>query len=475
MTSSVVDPEELFSKYPIIQRESFAKHLTQFLNTKADDGYVLNLNAEWGAGKTTFLKCWYNMLKEDHPVVYFDAWKSDFTHDAMLALLDTFHDQLMSPLTENKELTKKLIEKGSHFVKTAIPSLLVGYLKHKTGVSKDESLLGEASEHFGLDFAEKELGDAIKETMKAMLEQRNKVEGIKEFKNTLVELSKNYLDVFNAKKAPIYVLIDELDRCRPNYAIEVIECVKHFFDTKDFVFILSTDTEQLQHSIKAVYGEGFDSHSYLSRFFDRVVTLPRPSLREYIEISINKLVTFNHNDNNAPCLMTLIVTIFDCHGVQSIREINKIFSDIEVAVSQKTNFELLPILILSILNRKYKKHYESFKNKRLNPYITHEYSETRHNENTLELPNITNFVDITNSVKLSIQDMLHHLITLGGYESTYGYEQFNYDENLTKNNIMLAVRQYSQLFTTSPSVTKTNLATERIEYFKIIDMAGHFN
>lgn len=74
---------EVFDNYNIINHQPFAQHLTSFLNSKSEVGYVLNLNAEWGAGKTTFLQCWYNELKESHPVIYFDSWKSDFTHDAM--------------------------------------------------------------------------------------------------------------------------------------------------------------------------------------------------------------------------------------------------------------------------------------------------------------------------------------------------------------------------------------------------------
>ncbi|MDO6706173.1 P-loop NTPase fold protein [Photobacterium sp. 1_MG-2023] len=473
MKSSVVDPEELFSKYPIIQRESFAQHLTQFLNTKADDGYVLNLNAEWGAGKTTFLKCWYNMLKEDHPVVYFDAWKSDFTHDAMLALLDTFHDQLMSPLTANKELTQKLLEKGSHFVKTAIPSLLVGYLKHKTGVPQNESLLGEVSEHFGLDFAEKELGDAIKETMKAMLEQRNKVEGIKEFQNTLVELSKKYLDVFNTKKAPIYVLIDELDRCRPNYAIEVIECVKHFFDTKDFVFVLSTDTEQLQHSIKAVYGEGFDSHSYLSRFFDRTVTIPTPTLREYSQSVLNSYLNFEHVPDEIPDIGELFEKIFAWHDINSIREIKKIFSDLDVAKSINMRFEILPLLLLSILKRNHLHHFKKFKKSNTCPYLRNRSSN--YEENIRHVTNSSNInkFKLTSSSSVSFDEVIYCIaqcINRPSVESYSNYWGVNLSDSFGSSKIIDVVKALSS----DLSINRALPEASREDYFNLIDLVGHF-
>jgi hypothetical protein len=80
----------------------------------------------------------------------------------------------------------------------------------------------------------------------------------------------------------VFIFIDELDRCRPTYAIEMLETVKHLFDIPNFIFVLSTDTSQLQHSIKAVYGHDFDSHEYLSRFFEQRLTLPELNYFEFL-------------------------------------------------------------------------------------------------------------------------------------------------------------------------------------------------
>ncbi|EGQ8086477.1 hypothetical protein XM75_c21041 [Vibrio vulnificus] len=139
--SVVVPKEETFDNYKLIDRKPFANYLIAFLNTKAEEGYVINLNAEWGAGKTTFLQCWYNELSKEHPTIYFDAWRSDFSKDAMLALIDCFHAQLANPITDNQELIKSLFDKGSYFIRKSIPSLLIGLLslKQKTeGISIEE-------------------------------------------------------------------------------------------------------------------------------------------------------------------------------------------------------------------------------------------------------------------------------------------------------------------------------------------------
>ncbi|QDE47832.1 hypothetical protein EIN43_17235 [Enterobacter hormaechei] len=65
---------------------------------------------------------------------------------------------------------------------------------------------------------------------------------------------------------PTFIFIDELDRCRPNYAIDMLETIKHLFDINNVVFVIATDKEQLSHSICSVYGSGFDATRYLDRF-----------------------------------------------------------------------------------------------------------------------------------------------------------------------------------------------------------------
>jgi hypothetical protein len=81
--------------------------------------------------------------------------------------------------------------------------------------------------------------------------------------------------------APMFVFIDELDRCRPSFAIRMLEEAKHLFDIDGIVFVIATDSEQLAHSIRAVYGEGFEARRYLRRFFDRVFVFPETDRTEF--------------------------------------------------------------------------------------------------------------------------------------------------------------------------------------------------
>ncbi len=111
-------------------------------------------------------------------------------------------------------------------------------------------------------------------------EHQEKLKSIQVLKKELVLWSRL---AFERKFAsPIFIFIDELDRCRPDYAISLLEIVKHIFDIKNFVFIIATDTDQLQHSIKNVYGNDFSANDYLGRFFHRRFTLKSPELKELI-------------------------------------------------------------------------------------------------------------------------------------------------------------------------------------------------
>lgn len=81
---------------------------------------------------------------------------------------------------------------------------------------------------------------------------------------------------------PMYIFVDELDRCRPTYAIQMLERIKHLFDIPNLAFVVATDTTSLSHSIKAVYGSEFDSKQYLQRFFHRTYKLPIASREKII-------------------------------------------------------------------------------------------------------------------------------------------------------------------------------------------------
>ena len=83
-------------------------------------------------------------------------------------------------------------------------------------------------------------------------------------------------------------IIDELDRCRPSFSIEVLEKAKHFFNVENIIFVLGADKEQLGHSIKAIYGNDLNVNGYLRRFIDLDYVLPSPDKGLFVKVLFKK-------------------------------------------------------------------------------------------------------------------------------------------------------------------------------------------
>jgi hypothetical protein len=265
--------------FPIdkLDRAKYAAFLTDYLSSKKDESYVMNLNAEWGAGKTYFLNRWHNEIKDSHPSAYIDAWKNDFSEEPLLTVISEIFLALESyfnkyPNTKVLKYRKGAIEKSGQFLKSATKEILKHQFKKHAGEEAFE-IISPGIEGVSGNIT-KGLIDSHRDKQKLIDEFKNEIKG---WVNNLISESNNEISL------PMYIFIDELDRCRPTYAIELLETVKHLFDIEGIVFVVATDTEQLQHSIKAVYGEGFDSSRYLYRFFERSFTLKKPKLEDFIK------------------------------------------------------------------------------------------------------------------------------------------------------------------------------------------------
>ena len=85
---------------------------------------------------------------------------------------------------------------------------------------------------------------------------------------------------------PVVIMVDELDRCSPEYAVEMLQLLEHVFYADNVVFVVSMNRAELVHSVKAFYGQDFNAEGYLERFFDNVFPLPTPrTVLRYIESS----------------------------------------------------------------------------------------------------------------------------------------------------------------------------------------------
>ncbi|MFM1640543.1 KAP family P-loop NTPase fold protein [Aeromonas salmonicida] len=300
-----------------LDRARYAEFLTNYLAAEGKQrNYVLNLNAEWGAGKTWFIKRWYMELKQHYPTVYIDAWQQDFSDDPLLTVISSIIDQLQHIAGKENPIPEGMRQRLLGLFKVGGKLALKAAIK-KAGLEEDDfSLEGEDANQLvdALCSNQKERYESIQYLKK---EIRQWVEGA-------VGLSEKKLDY------PAFILIDELDRCRPSYAVEMLETIKHIFDIPKVVFVLATDTEQLQHAVKVIYGADFDAHTYLSRFFSRRFSLLAGSKRHFIESNLSNSVLVDHSFDkvwpkglNIEAITTVLSSISDaCH--LSLRSIEKL-------------------------------------------------------------------------------------------------------------------------------------------------------
>lgn len=256
-----------------LDRKDYGQFLANYLIGEKD-GFVLNLNGSWGTGKTEFLKRFYvELMDRGHPTIYIDAWESDFSQEPLTVVASELLNQL-ERLMEGAISEGVLLE-----VKSALGKALKGTLVGLAGIASAK-LLNDSS--IGMEAINKFLDETPHNITKQLAEDyQSQIEAIINTREALGSLAES-LQTVNGSMLPVIVLIDELDRCRPTYAIEMLEVVKHFFSIKGFVFVIATDTDQLCHSITSVYGDNFDSNQYLKRFFNRKASLPIPNISEYI-------------------------------------------------------------------------------------------------------------------------------------------------------------------------------------------------
>ena len=261
-------PEDDPFKNDLLGRREPAEILTHIVGS-IDGPCVLAIDAAWGTGKTTFLKIWSQHLRnEGFPVVKFNAWETDFTGDPFIAL----SGELMSGLRqgEPESITDKIdAMKGAakEIVRRAVPVVI----KIATAGALDVSPM-----------VEKEAGQALASYAEERLSSyRKEQESVQVFRSTLQDMAGTLSESRDGR--PLVVVIDELDRCRPSYAIELLEVAKHLFTVDHIVFVLAVNRSELAHSIRAMYGSEFDAQGYLRRFFDVDFQLPDSERKPFIE------------------------------------------------------------------------------------------------------------------------------------------------------------------------------------------------
>lgn len=269
----------------IFERNQELQYFIKLLNS-IEGPYSIAVNGSWGSGKTFFVKqakmvldaynTDFDMIDEKRNAIkdslklkdqqiknqcciYYDAWKSDCDLDPIYSLICSITAGYKHFNEKNFKNKKGLVALGISIMKNAIP-----FISNK-GIRALLSILPL-------------------ENIESVLESKNPLSGVKE-QIELEEKIREFLKNLNSSKEErIIIFIDELDRCKPDFAVLLLERIKHYFDLENTTFVFSVNCDQLVYTIKKFYGEDFDAGRYLGRFFDQIVPLPKAELRKFYKI-----------------------------------------------------------------------------------------------------------------------------------------------------------------------------------------------
>lgn len=259
------DPQitENIWEHDYLDRQKFSEDLINLLKT-INTHFVIALDAPYGAGKTFFLERLTKVLKDQNDyVVYFSAWETDGYSSPFIELMSLILEQFYVEKGIKDKIESEVIELGKTVLTAIFYGGLSALITHSTGlpVTVPPNI----------------------ETKSKNLKTIDLVEINREEKKIINSFKESLAKAIKSTGKNIYIIIDELERCRPDVALDLLEKIKHIFNVPGLVFILGTHLDQLKSIVTKRYGNEIDSAKYLKRFFDIDISLPQTDKQRMIQ------------------------------------------------------------------------------------------------------------------------------------------------------------------------------------------------
>jgi KAP family P-loop domain len=338
----------------IFNHTDLSKRLTA-LFLGLNHGTVSLLDGQWGVGKTTYVRKWIADLKKQNiPAIYFDAFAADYIDSPFQAIASAFVKAAQEAERTSDPAYSDFLSMASKVgkavagtaAKIGVKIVTLGAIG-ATEIKQIEDLKDDISEA---------LGEASESGVKSLLERHAKDEQtFASLRISLANLPKLLQPTSDDTPIkPLIVVIDELDRCRPDFALGILETLKHFFRADNLHFILVTNVDHLALSVAHRYGAGAGSKEYLEKFYDFVVHFDPhfggrndQSIRKFIEKIANDLLPAENPDRRRICDdMAEMAIVFQL----SLRRIESVFTTITISCIASKDGEFRPVAMLCILS-----------------------------------------------------------------------------------------------------------------------------
>lgn len=326
-----------------LERKAVADYLTPVL-ASIRQPFVVSLHSPYGTGKSFFLDCWkHDLEQKGFRTVLFNAWETDFTHDALFAVMASLKRELAGKDKAAAKQFSELVKKTAGMLRSKGGALLLKGLASKLLSEEGTKELLE-----GLSVSSEEAASLFSNVAMQALEAQEAAENsMTDFTKFLAKIVKDITEQQTKKtdyphtNDPVFkkledddfkkliIFVDELDRCRPNYAIEVLECIKHLFAVEGVVFVLAIDDEQMKSAIASTYGPRLDGDGYLRKFIDWQFQLPEPPIRTFCQFLAETMLpsSINRSDTTQRFheLIDGVAIVADAYQM-SLREVEQSLS-----------------------------------------------------------------------------------------------------------------------------------------------------
>lgn len=272
-------------------RKEFAFNLERIIKNidegnEEENKNVIAIHSEFGTGKSHFVNEFSKHFKTEHKFIICNAWKNDYVGNPLGSIAGLIRDTVKNENGAVENIANSILEISWKLGKKLTPLVITALIRKYIGFDLKEIDIKDED-------VDKLINSFISEEIKNYDDKKNLIE---QLEKELKDLKNSWLRDTNKK---IIFIIDELDRCRPDFALELLERIKHLFDVKGFVFLIFLNDKHLNSMIDVNYGKDVTSEGYLRKFFDYEFRLPEADIAEYIENVIGleiDLKLFKEND-----------------------------------------------------------------------------------------------------------------------------------------------------------------------------------
>lgn len=257
-----------FGDSNFLGRKEVGQKLTELVD-RVEDSMVVALDGPWGSGKSFFLQRWVGAhsleFEGKATTVYLDAFKSDYLDDPLIALTSAIAQRFENESEPDRRVSWGKAKKSA--VALSGSAFRVGLRMGTAGLYELAGPIIEAA----LGSASEDIENWAEDTF--WKQERSRKSAMDDFRSALEDLTVAGAD--GEESRSLVIVVDELDRCRPDYALAMLEVAKHFFSVPRVHFVLGVNMDAMKHIVRVRYGAKIDAGEYLKRFVTVRMVLPK--------------------------------------------------------------------------------------------------------------------------------------------------------------------------------------------------------